>query len=156
MSSQPDSSQLSSITSGTFNSQSSDRRSNHLLKNHFKTPSSLTTSSEEELFSHTALSEAENRVMTRDPSFLKQETRKLHKRSNRLSRVGTPDYMAPELLLGTYSGPANDWWSVGTIIYELLVGFPPFNDTSPELIFSHIVNKEMEWPQVILKQYVEV
>ena len=56
--------------------------------------------------------------------------------------------MAPELLLGTYSGPANDWWSVGTIVYELLVGFPPFNDTSPELIFSHIVNKEMEWPQV--------
>ena len=133
MLSQPDSSQLSSIT---FNSQNGDRRSNHFFKSHFKTPNSLTTSSEEESLSHTVLSEAENRVMTRDPSLLKQETRKLHKRSNRLSRVGTPDYMAPELLLGTYSGPANDWWSVGTIVYELLVGFPPFNDTSPELILA--------------------
>ena len=86
--------------------------------------------------------------MTRDQMNIRQENRKLHKRKDQLSRVGTPDYMAPELLLGTYSGPANDWWSVGTIVYELLVGFPPFNDTTPELIFNHIINKEMEWPIV--------
>ena len=77
-----------------------------------------------------------------------RERRKLHRRKEKLSRVGTPDYMAPELLLGTYSGPANDWWSVGVIVYELLVGFPPFNDDTPELIFHHIVNKEMRWPEV--------
>ena len=74
--------------------------------------------------------------------------RKLHRRKDKLSRVGTPDYMAPELLLGTYSGPANDWWSVGVIVYELIVGFPPFNDQTPELIFDHIVKKEMKWPKV--------
>ena len=74
--------------------------------------------------------------------------RRLHKRKNLLSRVGTPDYMAPELLLGTYSGPANDWWSVGAIAYELLVGFPPFNDSTPERIFNRILQKDMEWPEV--------
>ena len=63
--------------------------------------------------------------------------------------MGTPDYMAPELLLGTYSGPANDWWSVGAIAYELLVGFPPFNDTTPERIFNRILQKDMEWPEVV-------
>ena len=62
--------------------------------------------------------------------------------------MGTPDYMAPELLLGTYSGPANDWWSVGAIAYELLVGFPPFNDSTPERIFNRILQKDMEWPEV--------
>lgn len=137
----------SSIPPSTCSSQSGDCRSIHLLKNHIRTPNSITTSSDGESLSHT-LSETESRLMTRDTSIHKKETNKLHKRSNRLSRVGTPDYMAPELLLGTYSGPANDWWSVGAIVYELLVGFPPFNDSTPELIFNHIIKKEIEWPQV--------
>ena len=148
MSSIQDSSQISSFTSSNFGSQNSDRRSNRPPKSQLKTQNLLQGESDEEPATQTGSPEGEVRAMTRDQMNIRQENRKLHKRKDQLSRVGTPDYMAPELLLGTYSGPANDWWSVGTIVYELLVGFPPFNDTTPELIFNHIINKEMEWPIV--------
>ncbi|KVH88375.1 AGC-kinase, C-terminal [Cynara cardunculus var. scolymus] len=46
--------------------------------------------------------------------------------------VGTPDYLAPEILLGVGHGATADWWSVGVILFELLVGIPPFNAESPE------------------------
>ena len=47
--------------------------------------------------------------------------------------VGTPDYLAPELLLGTDHGPEVDWWSLGVVMYEFIVGIPPFNADSPEV-----------------------
>lgn len=54
--------------------------------------------------------------------------------------LGTPDYLAPELLLGLSHGPAVDWWSLGICIFEWLLGFPPFTDESPEQIFANILN----------------
>ncbi len=47
--------------------------------------------------------------------------------------VGTPDYLAPELLLGTGHGPEVDWWSLGAILYEFVTGCPPFNADTPEV-----------------------
>ncbi|THG11933.1 hypothetical protein TEA_009554 [Camellia sinensis var. sinensis] len=38
-----------------------------------------------------------------------------------------PDYLAPEILLGTEHGYAADWWSVGIILFEFITGIPPFN-----------------------------
>ena len=37
-------------------------------------------------------------------------------------QVGTPDYLAPELLLGTGHGPEVDWWALGSILYEFIMG----------------------------------
>ncbi|EES16404.1 probable serine/threonine protein kinase IRE isoform X2 [Sorghum bicolor] len=62
--------------------------------------------------------------------------------------VGTPDYLAPEILLGMTHGPTADWWSVGVILFELLVGIPPFNAEHPQIIFDNIMNREIPWPQV--------
>ncbi|KAK7258242.1 hypothetical protein RIF29_32806 [Crotalaria pallida] len=64
------------------------------------------------------------------------------------SVVGTPDYLAPEILLGMGHGATADWWSVGVILYELLVGIPPFNAEHPQQIFDNIINRDIQWPKV--------
>ncbi|KAK7312074.1 hypothetical protein VNO77_35637 [Canavalia gladiata] len=64
------------------------------------------------------------------------------------SVVGTPDYLAPEILLGMGHGATADWWSVGVILYELLVGIPPFNSAHPLQIFDNIINRDIQWPKV--------
>eukprot|EP00158_Paraphelidium_tribonemae_P009448 Partr_v1_DN28869_c1_g1_i1_m32985 putative serine threonine-protein kinase len=53
--------------------------------------------------------------------------------------LGTPDYLAPELLLGMGHDYAVDWWALGICLYEFLYGIPPYNDDSPELIFKRIL-----------------
>ncbi|CAL1355901.1 unnamed protein product [Linum trigynum] len=64
------------------------------------------------------------------------------------SAVGTPDYLAPEILLGTEHGYASDWWSVGIILFELITGIPPFTADQPEMIFDNILNRKIPWPSV--------
>ena len=54
-------------------------------------------------------------------------------RHERRRAVGTPDYLAPELLLGTGHGHEVDWWSLGAILYEFVTGVPPFNADTPEV-----------------------
>lgn len=67
---------------------------------------------------------------------------------SRNSAVGTPDYLAPEILLGTEHGYAADWWSVGIILFELITGIPPFSAERPELIFDNILSRKIPWPSV--------
>ena len=61
--------------------------------------------------------------------------------------VGTPDYLAPEVLLGRGHGPASDLWSVGIVLYELLTGAPPFNDSCVESIFRNILEGRIDYPE---------
>ncbi|RCV41232.1 hypothetical protein SETIT_9G119100v2 [Setaria italica] len=76
------------------------------------------------------------------------------RRQNR-SAVGTPDYLAPEILLGTGHGCSADWWSVGVILFELIVGIPPFNAEHPQTIFDNILNRKIPWPHVPEEMSVE-
>ena len=41
---------------------------------------------------------------------------------------GTPEYLAPELVLGKGHGKGVDYWALGVLIYEMLCGFSPFAD----------------------------
>ncbi|KAF9377526.1 hypothetical protein CPC16_011786 [Podila verticillata] len=61
--------------------------------------------------------------------------------------LGTPDYLAPELLLGIGHGAAVDWWSLGVCLFEFLTGYPPFMDEAPEAIFKNILNHDIQWPE---------
>jgi len=62
---------------------------------------------------------------------------------------GTPDYIAPELLLGTGNGEPVDMWSLGVCVFEFSTGIPPFNDNTVELIFQHILNRDIPWPEPV-------
>ena len=58
------------------------------------------------------------------------------RRNNRIlaySRVGTPDYIAPEVFGKKGYSQEIDWWSVGIIFYEMLIGYPPFFSDTPQL-----------------------
>ncbi|KAF2542697.1 hypothetical protein F2Q68_00032393 [Brassica cretica] len=46
------------------------------------------------------------------------------------------------------SGATADWWSVGIILFELIVGIPPFNAEHPQQIFDNILNRNIPWPHV--------
>ncbi|GER35399.1 protein kinase [Striga asiatica] len=56
------------------------------------------------------------------------------------STVGTPDYIAPEVLLKKGYGVECDWWSLGAIMYEMLVGYPPFYSDDPMTTCRKIVH----------------
>ncbi|KAL0485994.1 hypothetical protein AKO1_012283 [Acrasis kona] len=62
--------------------------------------------------------------------------------------AGTPDYLAPEILLGTEHSYAVDWWALGCIMFEFLFGCPPFNDDTPQQIFDNILSLNIPWPDV--------
>ncbi|WAR23556.1 MAST1-like protein [Mya arenaria] len=60
---------------------------------------------------------------------------------------GTPEYVAPEVILRKGYGKPVDWWSMGIILFEFLVGCPPFFGDTPEELFSQVVNEDIEWPE---------
>lgn len=55
--------------------------------------------------------------------------------------LGTPDYLAPELLLVKRHGPEVDWWALGVCMYEFMTGIPPFNDETPHKVFENILSR---------------
>ena len=82
-------------------------------------------------------------LMTRDiPTLASNGTTRL------TSKVGTPDYLAPEVILGQGHGKEVDWWSLGVILYEFILGFPPFNADSTAEIFENIVTLDLSWPEI--------
>ena len=58
------------------------------------------------------------------------------------SNVGSPDYVAPEVINNEGYGEEIDWWSVGAIFYEMLIGFPPFFSENAQITCSKIKNYE--------------
>jgi len=65
---------------------------------------------------------------------------KRNRRMLAFSTVGTPDYIAPEVLLKKGYGMECDWWSLGAIMYEMRVGFPPFYSDEPMTTCRKIVH----------------
>ncbi|XP_003746769.1 serine/threonine-protein kinase greatwall [Galendromus occidentalis] len=61
--------------------------------------------------------------------------------------IGTPDYLAPEIIREEPHTPAVDIWSLGVCLYEFLVGCPPFIDETVEKVFANILARAIEYPE---------
>ncbi|KAJ8331322.1 Serine/threonine kinase [Batrachochytrium dendrobatidis] len=59
---------------------------------------------------------------------------------------GTPDYMAPEILMNRRYGVAVDWWSFGVLIFVMLVGRYPFHGEDENDILEAILSDSIEYP----------
>ncbi|CAK4126203.1 unnamed protein product [Aphanomyces euteiches] len=60
---------------------------------------------------------------------------------------GTPEYIAPEVLLNKGHGKGVDWWTLGILIFEMLAGQPPFCDDDPMGIYQQILSGKINFPR---------
>ncbi|KAJ5171368.1 uncharacterized protein N7500_004151 [Penicillium coprophilum] len=59
---------------------------------------------------------------------------------------GTPEYLAPELLLGNGYTKTVDWWTLGVLLYEMLTGLPPFYDENTNEMYRKILQEPLTFP----------
>ena len=59
---------------------------------------------------------------------------------------GTPEYLAPEIIMSIGHNHGVDWWSLGILIYEMLAGYPPFYDQNPYEVYRRITLGHYEFP----------
>ncbi|KER22068.1 hypothetical protein T265_09755 [Opisthorchis viverrini] len=59
---------------------------------------------------------------------------------------GTPEYLAPEIILSKGYNKAVDWWALGILIYEMTCGYPPFFADQPIQIYEKIVAGKVRFP----------
>ncbi|XP_068770776.1 serine/threonine-protein kinase N3 isoform X2 [Struthio camelus] len=69
---------------------------------------------------------------------------------------GTPEFLAPEVLTDVSYTRAVDWWGLGVLIYEMLVGESPFPGDDEEEVFDSIVNDEVRYPRFLSSEAISI
>jgi serine/threonine protein kinase len=54
---------------------------------------------------------------------------------------------APEVIRGEGYGKAVDWWTIGCLLYEMVVGQPPYQDDNTKVLYEKILSKEIKYPR---------
>lgn len=84
-------------------------------------------------------------ILGQSPYEVIRQWRDKNRRKKAFSVVGTNNYIAPEVLLGTGYDKSCDWWSLGVIVYEMLFGYPPFCSKNRQQTRLKIIN----WKQTL-------
>ena len=59
---------------------------------------------------------------------------------------GTPEYISPEIVNGVGHNKQVDWWGLGVLLYEMLIGIPPFHNKNQHVLFQYITTREVIFP----------
>jgi len=76
-------------------------------------------------------------------------------RNQSTSLCGTPEYVAPELITGGVQNFGVDWWCLGILLYEILVGRVPFQDTEDDKMYMHILKSAVEVPKNLVSRHAQ-
>ncbi|CAI4220934.1 unnamed protein product [Auanema sp. JU1783] len=69
---------------------------------------------------------------------------------------GTPDYIAPEIILYQPYGKSVDWWAFGVLVFEMLAGQPPFDGEDEDELFTAITEHNVSYPKGMSKEAVSL
>lgn len=65
---------------------------------------------------------------------------------------GTPDYIAPEIIQQQKYSFSVDFWALGILVYEMVVGAPPFDGCDEEELFSSILEAAVHYPRTLSRE----
>jgi len=77
-------------------------------------------------------------------------------RNQSSSLCGTPEYLAPEMISGGVQNFGVDWWCLGILIFEMLVGRVPFQDTKDMKLYMHVMHSTAKVPKILSWEAQEI